>query len=304
MKPRILVVDDSSSVVLSLTELLRINGYETDTALSGIEALHKTEAEEYDLVICDIEMPGINGLEFLSRIRKDHDKDLEVILMTGYLENEYFIEAIRLGASDFIHKPIDSKQLSRSIQTVLKRKKKHKDFSEFYNNLEKAEFHFELNPNNFSKFSVSEVFHYFLKQNLNLSRNILNEILICVDEMVYNAYIHGTLDLNMQERGLEHSKLQNLINERLQQPEYASRRIRFHFCLCNNANAIKISVEDDGSGFDYKQWINRVTNEPKLNLEENGRGIAMLYHLADKLEFENEGRKVTICKKIPVNNRK
>jgi len=125
-----------------------------------------------------------------------------------------------------------------------------------------------------------------------------------VDEMVYNAYIHGTLNLNMQERGLEHSKLQNLINERLQQPEYASRRMRCYFCLCNNANTIKISVEDDGSGFDYTQWINRVTNEPKLNLEENGRGIAMLYHLADKLEFENEGRKVTICKKIPVNNRK
>ena len=304
MKPRILVVDDSSSVVLSLAELLRINGFEIDTALSGIEALHKTEAEEYDLVICDIEMPGINGLEFLSRIRKDYDKDLEVILMTGYLENEYFIEAIRLGASDFIHKPIDSKQLLRSIQTVLKRKKKHKDFSEFYNNLEKAEFHFELNPNNFSKFSVSEVFHYFLKQNLNLSRNILNEILICVDEMVYNAYIHGTLGLNMQERVLEHNKLQNLINERLQQPEYASRRMRFHFCLCNNANTIKISVEDDGPGFDYKIWINRVANDPKLNLEDNGRGIAMLYHLADKLEFEDEGRKVTICKNIPVNNRK
>jgi len=85
MKPRILVVDDSSSLVLSLSELLKINGFEIDTAFSGIEALHKTEAEEYDLVICDIEMPGINGLEFLSRIRKDYEKDLEVILMTGYL---------------------------------------------------------------------------------------------------------------------------------------------------------------------------------------------------------------------------
>ncbi|HQO47263.1 MAG TPA: response regulator, partial [Candidatus Cloacimonas sp.] len=184
MRHRILVVDDSSSLVLSLAELLKYNGFEVETALSGTEALHKIETEDYDLVICDIEMPGMSGLEFLSHVRKDYEKEIDVILMTGYEDNEYFIEAIRNGASDFIRKPIDSKQMMRSIQTILNRKKRRNDFSEFYNNLEKAEFHFELDPHNFSKFAVSEVFHKFLRQNFDLTHNALNEILICVDEMV------------------------------------------------------------------------------------------------------------------------
>lgn len=304
MKHRILVVDDSSSLVSILSELLKVNGFEVETALSGTEALHKIESEDYDLVICDIEMPGMSGLEFLSRVRRDYEKDIAFILMTGYADNEYFLEAIRLGASDFIHKPIDSKQMMRSIQTILKRKKKRSDFSEFYNNLEKAEFHFELDPRNFSKFAVSEVFHNFLRQNFDLTPNALNEILICIDEMVYNAYIHGTLGLNVQERVMEHNALQKIINERLQQPEIASKRMRLYFSLCYKTQTIKITVEDDGPGFDYETWIKRVANEPKLNLEENGRGIAMLYHLSDKLEFDREGRTVTISKKLPINNKK
>ena len=303
MKHRILVVDDSSSLVLSLAELLKYNGFEVETSLSGTEALHKIETEDYDLVICDIEMPGMSGLEFLSHVRKDYEKEIDVILMTGYEDKEYFIEAIRNGAADFIRKPIDSKQMMRSIQTILNRKKRRNDFSEFYNNLEKAEFHFELDPRNFSKFAVSEVFHKFLRQNFDLTHNALNEILICVDEMVYNAYIHGTLGLNVQERVMDHNALQKIINERLQQPEIASKRICFHFSICHKTQTIKITVEDDGPGFDYENWIKKVTNEHKLNLDENGRGIAMLYYLSDKLEFEKEGRTVTISKKLPVNKK-
>jgi anti-sigma regulatory factor (Ser/Thr protein kinase) len=103
---------------------------------------------------------------------------------------------------------------------------------------------------------------------------------------------------------MEHNALQKIINERLQQPEIASKRMRLYFSLCYKTQTIKITVEDDGPGFDYETWIKRVANEPKLNLEENGRGIAMLYHLSDKLEFDREGRTVTISKKLPINNKK
>lgn len=64
--------------------------------------------------------------------------------------------------------------------------------------------------------------------------------------MVYNAYIHGALaGLNVQERVMEHNALQKIINERLQQPEIASKRMRLYFSLCYKTQTIKITVEDD-----------------------------------------------------------
>ncbi|MEN6444682.1 MAG: response regulator [Candidatus Cloacimonas sp.] len=298
---RILVVDDSRSVVDDLAKSLNTNGFIADIAFSGTEALHKIESAEYNLVICGIEMPEINGLDFLAKVRNDYDPDLDVILTSNVLDHRYFSEAIRLGVSDYIRKPIETKQLLRSVQAIHKRQMKRKDFSEFYNNLEKAEFNFVLDPRNFSKFAVSELFNNFLQQNFNISHNLLNEILICVDEMVYNAYIHGTLGLSVEERMLDHNELYSIINGRLKQPEIAAKRLRFQFFICHKSNTIKISVEDDGPGFDYEKWLKKVTEEPKLNLEESGRGISMLYHLSDKLEFDKQGRKVSISKKL-LNN--
>lgn len=296
--PRILIVDDSVSIVNSLSAILKISGFEVDSALNGSDALRKIHTAEYDLVICDIEMPGITGLDFLGKVRQDYDRELDVILMTGFIDHDYFIEAIRLGASDFIRKPIDTKQIIRSIQSILDRKRSRNDFSEFYHHLDCAEFSFVLNPVHFSKFAISKVFNSFLRQNFHLSHSALNDILICVDEMVYNAYIHGTLGLSIAERLMDHAKLQKLIAERLQQPEIAEKRLRFIFSIDHQQDTIQISVEDDGDGFDHDSWIKRVTIDPALNLDEHGRGISMLYHLADTLEFSRGGRSVKISKKL------
>lgn len=297
-KPRILVVDDSIAIVSSLSAILSVSGYEVSSAYNGSEALRKVHDEEFHLVICDIEMPGITGLEFLSRIRKDYEQDLDVILMTGYLDHDYFIEAIRLGASDFIRKPIDSKQIIRSIQSLQERKKQHNSFRDFFMHVENSEFNFTIDPKGFTQFAISKMVNSFLRQNVQATHNVLNEIMICVDEMVYNAFIHGTLGLSVSERLMDHQEQQKLISELLLRPEIASRRIHFSF-LINYANrSIRISVEDDGSGFDHESWMLRVQKEPKLNLDEHGRGISMLYHLAESIEFSKGGRKVAIEKKL------
>ncbi|MDD4309585.1 MAG: response regulator [Candidatus Cloacimonetes bacterium] len=296
--PRILLVDDSAAILNSLSAILKISGYEVETAYNGSEALRRIHSEDFDLVICDIEMPGITGLDFLGRVRRDYDRELDVILMTGFLDHEYFIEAIRLGAADFIRKPIDTKQIIRSIQGLVERKQNRNDFSDFYSHLDHADFSFVLNPKHFSKFALSKVFNSFLRQNFHLSHSELNEILICVDEMVYNAFIHGILKLTNKERVLDHKSLQQLILQRLQIPENAEKRMRFAFCIDHQNETLNITVEDDGDGFDYEAWLLRVAQETKLNLDEHGRGISMLYHLADKLEFSDGGRKVSIIKKI------
>jgi len=300
---RILVVDDSLSIVNSLSKILEISGYQTEVAYNGSDALRKIQSDNYDLIICDIEMPGITGLDFLERVRNEYDRDLDVILMTGFLDQEYFIRAIRLGASDFIRKPIDSRHIVRSIQTILDRKRSKYDLGDFYQNLDQAQMSFVIDPRHFSKFSLSKVFNLFLMRNFRFNPSLLNELLIIIDEMVYNAYIHGTLSLSYEERLLEHSLLQEVISKRLAIPEIAERRIGFDLSIDHVNNLIRISVSDQGNGFDYQTWLARIQDEEHLNVDEHGRGISLLYHLTDSVEFMDGGRKVQITKSItPARN--
>ncbi|MCB5253763.1 MAG: response regulator [Candidatus Cloacimonadaceae bacterium] len=301
---KILIVDDSIAIVNSLEAILGVSGYQVETAYNGSDALRKIHQNNYDLVICDIEMPGISGLEFLSRVREDFDDNLDVILMTGYLEHDYFIEAIRLGASDFIRKPIDTKQMINSIRELLFRKRSRDDVSEFYCHLDKASFSFDISAEHFSKFTISKIFSSYLRQYFKIDPMVLNELLICVDEMVYNAYIHGTLELSIRERALTQEELHLVIDEKLQDPKIAKRKMHLVFEIDNEQQMIEIGVSDDGNGFDYPSWINTVQTEQILDIKEHGRGIAMLYHLSDELSFDNEGKSVKIRKSLnmPVRN--
>lgn len=298
IKPKILVVDDSIAIVNSLSAILGISGFTVDTAFNGSDALRKIHSANYDLIICDIEMPGISGLDFLARVRQDFGRDIEVILMTGYLEHDYFIEAIRLGASDFIRKPIDTKMMVRSIQDLLYRRSNRHDIAEFYNHLDSAEFQFIVSPKNFSKFAVSKIISSFLRSNIKVPVDALNELLVCVDEMVYNAFIHGTLKLSLAERSLDHQSLTKVIEDKLLDERIASKKISLFLKMDNLKDSIDICVEDEGDGFDFQSWLRTVGTDNSLEIEGHGHGLAMLYHLCDYLQFESGGRRVQVTKKL------
>lgn len=295
--PRILVVDDSLDIAASLSSILALNDYKVDTACTGSDALRKIQSRVYDVVICDIEMPGMSGLDFLERIRKD-GRAQEVILMTGYLEPEYFIRAIRLGASDFINKPIESGQLVKAINSILDKNSSRESLAQLLDRLDNAQLTFVIDPGKFAQHGVTKVCTHFLQQNLNLPPDLITEMLICVDEMVYNAFIHGTLGLTQQQRQFDQKQLQELISEKLSQPKIAARRIRFMLDLNHLEDCVSISVEDDGDGFDHEKIMRGLAEERNLNLDQDGRGLAVLYHLSDSLEISDGGRKIRITRKL------
>ena len=105
-KARILVVDDEKGMCEFLHYLLEGEGYEVEEAHSGAEALDKIKGKSYQLVLADIKMPGIDGLEMLRRIREANEETV-VIVMTGYSSLETAIKAIKYDASDYLTKPFD-----------------------------------------------------------------------------------------------------------------------------------------------------------------------------------------------------
>ena len=115
---KILIIDDNKLILRSLKESIIKMGYTTLEAEDGETGLNLVRTEHPDLVITDFQMPGIDGLEVLSKIRK-LNISLPVILLTGYGDVVLTIKSIQLGAFDFLEKPIDPVKLKSTIQFAL-----------------------------------------------------------------------------------------------------------------------------------------------------------------------------------------
>ena len=118
MFPSVLVVDDEPSIVQSLSGLLGDEGFDVTVATNGYEALKLIDRESPDLVLLDIWMPGIDGIETLKQIKKDNP-GLQVIMITGHGTIETAVKATKLGAFDFIEKPLSIDKVIVAINNAL-----------------------------------------------------------------------------------------------------------------------------------------------------------------------------------------
>ncbi len=116
--PRILVVDDEPDVLSTLQEILQFEGYRVDAADSARAALKRIEKTPYSVVLTDVKMPGMDGLEMLGRIQRLYP-DVPVIMISGHGTIEMAVEAVRKGAFDFITKPPDLQRLLISVRHAL-----------------------------------------------------------------------------------------------------------------------------------------------------------------------------------------
>lgn len=119
---KILIIDDEISICNGCKMILSENGYDVDMSLSGREGLEKILNNSFDLVLLDIRLPDMNGIDILKKI-KIKKKETCVIIMTGYGTVENAVEAMKTGAFDFITKPFNEKELSKSVFKALENRK-------------------------------------------------------------------------------------------------------------------------------------------------------------------------------------
>lgn len=118
--PHILIVDDDTRIRELLQKYLADNGYRTSSAADAAEAQRKMDALTYDLLVLDIMMPGITGLEFTAKLR-EAENPVPILLLTALAETEQRIEGLTLGADDYLPKPFDPKELLLRVQNILRR---------------------------------------------------------------------------------------------------------------------------------------------------------------------------------------
>lgn len=118
----ILIVDDEKNIRMTLSQSLESLEIETDTASNGEEALAKLKEKDFGVILLDIRMPGMPGMEVLRQVREIRP-DIRVIMITAYGTIETAVEAMKLGAIDFLQKPFDPDEIRALVSTVMNREK-------------------------------------------------------------------------------------------------------------------------------------------------------------------------------------
>ncbi len=123
MKGRsVLIVDDEKNILLTLSQSLEVLHLDTDTATNGEEALTKLKEKDFSLILLDLRMPGIDGMEVLRQVREIRP-DIRIIMISAYGTIELAVEAMKLGAVDFIQKPFSPEEIRALVSRVLDREK-------------------------------------------------------------------------------------------------------------------------------------------------------------------------------------
>jgi DNA-binding response OmpR family regulator len=291
---KILIVDDNAVLLETISDLLITYGYEVDILHSATKALKQLGENQYDMIISDVNMPGITGMELLERIRNTVNETIPVILMTGEITTDYAIKAIRLGASDFIGKPIDVKGLLHAIKLHLKRNKQQNLQLALRDLINVACMEYTILPSHFLDKNLSSNVINHLDQMLDMPRTVFNTVQLCIDEMLQNAFVHGTLKLSVDERSLSHVDYLDLVKQKLEDEDIAAKKITMFYRFDQKKKLVEISVQDEGDGFFFNKYL--TSDEVKINLDSTGRGLTLIKALTDSIKFDDNGRRITITK--------
>mgnify|MGYP001237786131 CR=1 FL=1 len=114
LEAKVLLVDDEQDFLETLSNRLEMRGLKVSAVTSGEQAVTEARQQEYDAIVVDLAMPGIDGLETLKRIKADNP-NAEIIMLTGHASIQSGVEAMKLGAGDFLQKPVELAELLQKI---------------------------------------------------------------------------------------------------------------------------------------------------------------------------------------------
>jgi signal transduction histidine kinase len=222
MESRILVVDDEKEIRGFLSKALtRMGGFQVELAESGEEALQKMEKEPFDLVLTDLKMPKMDGLQLISEIAKSKPETL-TMMMTGHGTIDSALEAMKRGASDYLMKPLNLDELIVRIRKVLDEKQRFVRLMDFADQLEKA--NQELRRIDSMKSEFVSIASHELRTPLAAIKNAVQLILKGTTGKINE---NQAKFLSMAERNI--NRLTNILNDLLNLSRIESGRIELKF---------------------------------------------------------------------------
>ncbi|HEY3997384.1 MAG TPA: response regulator [Candidatus Xenobia bacterium] len=267
MSHPILVVDDEEVVRISLKDLLEGEGYRVMVASSGEEALGVVEREAVQMVITDIQMPGISGLQLQKRLRESIPCT-PILVMTAFPTVERAVAALQGGAVNFITKPFDiGTVLDTVTRTLATQDQMRRNLATLQ--LATSKHSFDM-PGTMEH--VGGIIHYFCNRTILADvflPSVTFQIRLALDELLVNAVKHGT-------------------------EEDATRRVRIEATI--TPDKFDAVIEDEGKGFDWKRLPDPKDDVNLYEMSESGRGVFLVRCYMDEVEYSDEGRRVHVVK--------
>jgi len=289
---RILVVDDSrvdQHLVGSLLE--NMQDVTVGFAGDGREALACMELDLPDLVLTDLQMPGMDGLELVEAIRRSY-AGVPVVLMTAHGSEEVAAAALRRGAASYVPKRDLATDLVETAERVLSVARAQREHSVF-GCLAETNSHFVLDNDP----SLIKPLIAYLREEIAhrdfCDETVLMQVAVALDEVIVNAMHHGNLEVDSALRELGWDVYCAKVQERRRTPPYSDRRVHINAKI--TADEATYIVRDDGNGFDPSTLPDPC--DP-ANLEKaSGRGLLLVRTFMDEVQHNERGNQVRMVKR-------
>jgi YesN/AraC family two-component response regulator len=289
-------VDDEQIIRNVLKRKLeQTTGFTVHTANDGLQALDAFDSQHIDLVISDLLMSEMNGIELLRNL-KQRQPDIPVIIITGYGTLDDAIEAIHLGAEDFIKKPFDINEVIETIEKTFRKIAEETDQRRIIKYI--ADEHVKLvvpTDVDLINLVINFVFSH-IKARWLVEDEDLHEVKVCLYEALSNAFEHGNLEIAGTEKVklLEQSQQawREFLTARMREEPFCHRQITIKLEI--SGEEMLVSIEDQGPGFNHAARTSDVN--PEALFKSSGRGLILIQSLMDEVNFNESGNLITMRK--------
>lgn len=287
---KILVVDDLSSDRRIAGGLLaKDKSLEIIYAANGIEALRQIELHGPDLVLTDLQMPEMNGLELVHRIREDHPK-IPAVIMTARGSEEFAVQALEQGAASYVPKKHLANQLLETVCRVLATSAEQYAFTRLRHCVSETKFVLE---NDLALLSalVSQLRQEVEERGI-CDHNAAIRVATGLDEALLNAYYHGNLEVDSVLKQDSFDAFYVLAAKRKCEHPFCDRRINVTARF--SPNDATFVIRDDGHGFHPDDLPD--PSDPQYLERPSGRGLLLMRSFVDEVIYNDVGNEVTLVK--------
>ncbi len=290
--PVILIVDDSPIDRRLMTRLLEAAGqFQLIEAADGLEALDQLQTTQPDLVVTDLQMPNMNGLELLQAIGERYPS-LSVVVITARGSEQLAVEAIESGAASYVPKSRLADDLAATLSRVLSSRRGDSLSDRVARSLVSAEAIYELPADPEVLTAAAEMVDELLQRSWDCPPREGLRIRMVLEEALLNALYHGTLELPPELRAADLAAYYEQARERQQSAPWQDRTIALR--VSYSPDELMLEVADEGPGFDADSFLD-ITESAVLE-RPYGRGILLMRTVMDDVRFEDGGRVTQLVK--------
>lgn len=289
--PLVLLVEDSALQRAVIVDLLSSGSWRLVQAASGEEALALLERQRPDLVLTDVCMPGMSGLELLAETRKRYP-GLPVVLMTSRGSEQTAVDALRAGAIDYVPKRGLVNQLERVLERAAEASRAVADRARVFGALAARVSRYVVsNDPDFVAPLLAEIQAEVLSAG-SCEPHEWNRVAVALEEALLNAIYHGNLEVcsKLKEQG---DAFYRLARERRCQKPFLDRRVRVTVRV--SLAGASFQIADDGPGFDVSKLPDPTA--PEYLERPSGRGLLLMRAFMDDVRYNGTGNRVTMVKR-------